>query len=205
MKNHVLSYFLSYIEEINQEYSNLSDKELINVSTHDYSESNFIFKCFSPMRNIVDLSSSANKVRIRSLDFEVDIKYLKNTQSSSGGHSNSYSWAALEKTFTWLSDEIKARNKGKRMIVLGWFNTTKNISEFIQLGESPGAKPKFSYKKLNYFPFLNTTDEYSKGVFIQYSDAYNQLDLKIVGYSKSNINCMFLGKEQDKFHMAIYY
>ena len=38
-----------------------------------------------------------------------------------------------------------------------------------------------------------------------YSKAYESLPIQIIGYDKDVVNCMFLGKENDTFHFAMYW
>lgn len=38
-----------------------------------------------------------------------------------------------------------------------------------------------------------------------YADAYKELNVRIDGYACGSLKCMFIGKEMDKFHLAIYW
>jgi hypothetical protein len=99
--------------------------------------------------------------------------------------------------------------KGKRAVVFGWFNT-KSFSNLMPLGVSDKKTERFGHawaiddEKFMFFPFLGYTKKFTDSVFYRYGLAYEPQRVNLPTFS-GELNCLFLGKEDDKFHMAIYY
>ena len=116
-------------------------------------------------------------------------------------------YEAFEKDYTWLCNEIKEGKQGKRAFVLTWFNATDSLSDLIQLGKGSGNTPIINEERLRLFPFLNKQDVdivKAKDIFYDYTTAYEPQVIKIHGCN-DKVNCLFLGKESDKFHIALYW
>ncbi|MGX9134145.1 hypothetical protein ACWV26_07150 [Rummeliibacillus sp. JY-2-4R] len=111
----------------------------------------------------------------------------------------------MQKDFEWLFNEIKQSKKGQRAFIIGWFNAVERFSQIVQLGKGKGKYPEISLDKFQYFPFLNRSGDKTRDIFYQYSDAYKELTVRIPGYAGESVNCMFFGKDTDKFHIAMYY
>ncbi|WP_313893812.1 hypothetical protein [Psychrobacillus sp.] len=82
----------------------------------------------------------------------------------------------------------------------------ERYSQIVRLGIGKGSKPVIAHKKIDYFPFLNNKGEFTRDVFYMYSVAtYQELHVNTPGYADGSIKCMFLGSEEDKFHIVIYW
>lgn len=108
---------------------------------------------------------------------------------------------------TMLCNEIKNGKKGNRALVLGWFNGVSRFSEIMQLGEGNGMYPKINQSRKILFPFLNydPQDEKTRSISYLYIKSEKEESISIPGYDKESVTCLFIGKETDKFHFALYY
>ncbi len=81
------------------------------------------------------------------------------------------------------------------------------MSQYIQLGASAGNKPEINLERVEYFPFLSKMKypTYTCDLIYNYNNAYQELNLNLLGNVDANCNCLFLGNKNDKFHFAIYY
>lgn len=156
-------------------------------------------------------SQSHHDICIPSKDFIIELKHLKNWDSSSKTKSASKTWNTYKKDFLWLENEILSGKKSKRAFVIVWCNCIEYFGQVMQLGTSRGIKNPVNRERLLYFPFLmsntNVTDTiYTKDLVYNYDKNFPcQLDLNIIGKGHLNMNCLFLGNKDDRLHIAIYY
>lgn len=142
-------------------------------------------------------------------DFQIEVKYLKNWISSANTRAASKNWSVFQQDFDWLMDEIDNGKNGKVAFVIGWFNCVDSFSQLIQLGTGSGAYPLADERKLSYFPFLIKKDEnapkQTKNLTYDYVNAYTESPVRTSFKRKGKYRCMFIGGEDDKFHVALYY
>lgn len=215
IEKYLLSTCLFTIDELNELHKSLSKEELKHVADEIYNELDITFKIGYPFRNTVHYSKNdggfgakANHdLNIESKDFKIEIKYLKNWKCGSGTKSASMTWDPIQKDFDWLIEELENGKKGRRAVVIGWFNCVDSFSRLIQIGAGRGAYQYVNEERITYFPFLRkrvvptlTTD-----MIYDYEKAYKETSLSLVGERSIECNCMFLGNEKDVFHFAIYY
>nr|WP_302966984.1 hypothetical protein [uncultured Romboutsia sp.] len=195
------------IDEFNEKYKYIDNKEQLKAITCEtYSLQDIstkigdVFKCEKFYRN--------GNIHIGHNDYIISLDFLKNYKTEYGTRSGSSNWSEQVEYFNWLEDEIRLGNKGKRIVVLGWFNYIDRLSQVIQLGYGRGSKPPIDDSKFIYFPFLKKTSIPAKteDIDFNYSKAYKKLSIDLIG-SKEDIeyNCMFIGSKEDKFHFAIYF
>ena len=78
------------------------------------------------------------------------------------------------------------------------------------LGESDRRAARSGYArviddgKFIFFPFLGYEEKFTNSVFYRYDLAFEPLRINLPAFP-GQLNCLFLGKSEDKFHMAIYY
>ncbi len=213
---YLISNSLIVIQEFNDRFSHLSNEQLKEFSDKEFSESDLVFLVAFPFKHLARFSTlgSGRDIYIKPLDFCIEAKYLRNTKSTNGHYSNTITWKnAFQKDFEWLCEEIKRGNKGKRAFILGWFNVVDSFSQIMQLGKggsngkSGGGLPDVNDEKLRLFPFLNLDGDKikTKDIKYMYSKAYDNHSITVKGLFTNTVNCIFLGKESDKFHFAIYF
>ncbi|WP_458397201.1 hypothetical protein [Anaerotignum sp.] len=215
ISQYLLSTCLFTIDELNEQYGDLSKEDLKLVADQKFNEMDITVRLGYPFKQMVHYTvgdkSKGSKVNhdlfVESKDFKIEVKYLKNWKSSSGGNSSSKTWAEFQKDFDWLMEEMKKGYKHKRAFVIGWFNCVESISQYLQLGIGAGSKPKINDERVAYFPFLRKkkVPTYTADLVYNYDRAYMELSLDLIGESNSNCNCLFLGSEKDVFHFAIFY
>ncbi|MDB8791705.1 hypothetical protein PN398_13300 [Romboutsia sp. 1001216sp1] len=224
---YLLSTCLFIIDEFNELYENLSAQELKQIADEKYNEMDICVRIGYPFRNMVHYTVGDNKKKkinttedgtiiqedkinhdlyIESKDFKIEVKFLKNWKSTNGTYSCSKNWKEFKHDFDWLERELEV-NKGKRAFVIGWFNCVDKFSQLIQLGGTKGGKPLVDDMKLVYFPFLYKMKipTFTTDLNYDYREAYKSTRIKLIGEKQSNIDCLFLGNEKDKFHFVIYY
>ena len=214
IEKYLLSTCLFTIDEFNEMYKSLSKNELKEIADTQYNEMDICVRIGDPFKNIHYTVGDGNKNRsksnhdlyLKSKDFKIEIKYLKNWKSESGTKSSSKNWKEYQIDFDWLEQELK-ENNGKRAFVIGWFNCVDKFSQLMQLGDAPGSRPLVDEKKLVYFPFLKrlSIPTYTQDLIYNYKSSYEEKSIEPIGEKYSNMKCMFLGNEADKFHFAIYY
>ncbi|HDR7315561.1 TPA: hypothetical protein QCW94_004037, partial [Bacillus cytotoxicus] len=190
----------------NDKYTDIKEKsKLKEIADTVFTEMDFVFRLASPFRNFANINANTTAdIIVKSKDFAIEVKLFRNWKSKTGC-ANKMMWQTLQKDFDWLENAIREGKKGKRAIVLGWFNAVDRFSEIVQLGKGGGGWPEINEDRIRYFPFLNKRGVKTKDIFYMYNDAYKELRIPINGYGHDVINCMFLGKERDKFHIALYY
>lgn len=214
IEKYFLSTCLFTIDEFNEMYKTLSKEELKEIADNEYNEMDICVKIGSPFKNVHYTVGDGKKGKIKvnhdlyikSKDFKVEVKYLKNWTAGNGGKCASKSWTEYQDDFDWLEDELK-KNKGKRAFIIGWFNCVDKFSQLIQLGGTRGGRPLVDESRLVYFPFLQRAYKptYTKDLVYNYDCSYEEIKVKLKGRRRHCMNCIFLGNEQDKFHFAIYY
>jgi hypothetical protein len=209
IEKYLLSTCLFIIDEFNDRYNGYDKDQLREISNNDYCEADIVVRLGYPFRQMANfnMQGKANDIVVKSKDFIVEVKYLRNFTSQSKysrGNANKLTWEEIEKDFDWLRDEILAGKKGNRAFVLSWFNAVDRFSEIMQLGQGRGVYPDINRNRLALFPFLNTSGNKTKDIFYMYNVAYQELPIMIPGHHHM-IHCMFLGQPTDTFHFAIYY
>ncbi len=217
---YLLSTCLFIIDEFNEMYDSIDNIQLKKIADNEYNEMDICVRIGYPFRNMVhytvgdgrkkyeeDTKSKINHdIYVKSKGFKIEVKYLKNWKSESGTNSCSKSWREYQQDFDWLYNEIKNGNKGKSAFVIGWFNCVEKFSTLMQLGGTPGGKPKVDPYKVAYFPFLRSLGTvYTQDLTYNYSKAYKPYEIELRDDIKHEYNCLFLGNENDKFHFAIYF
>ncbi|MTI49675.1 MAG: hypothetical protein FH761_17735 [Firmicutes bacterium] len=218
IQNYLISNCLLIIEDLNQKFDRHDSEEIQRFAVSDFDESDLVFLIAYPFRNLMKVSMQGKNedIKVRNLDFTIEVKYLYATKSSAGNYSNKRKFhESFIKDFNWLIKEIKEGNKGKTAFVIGWFNTYGSFSNIMQLGKNRGKNPQVNIDKIKYFPFLYTpstechvneiTYRYSQNDSVYTSESYSPDTISIPDLKEGKVNCIFLGKESDKFHFAIYY
>ena len=213
IEKYLLSNCLFIIDEFNERYSHVDDrKALKNIADEEFCEADIVVRLGYPFRQMANfnMQGTANDIVVKSKDFIIEVKYLRNFHNKAKTNKSSkLMWEeAFQKDYDWLCQEIMNGKKGHRAFVLAWFNAVDRFSEIMQLGEGCGKYPDINEARLRLFPFINRRDPSShktRDIFYMYESAYEPLPIQIIGYGKEKVNCMFLGKDCDKFHMAIYW
>ena len=217
IEQYLLATGLHMIDEFNEKFKDITKEELKNIADKNYNEMDMIVRVGYPFKETVHYSMGDSKKNseqkrahdliIESKDYQIDIKYLKNWSSSSNGRSNSKTWDEFQRDFDWLYEEIEMGNKGKRAFIICWFNCVDSLSQYIQLGEGKGMAPKINMDRYQYFPFLSCggKDDFAKNFVYDYSLAYSSLTVHTFNKSRQTCDCMFIGNEEDCFHVAIYF
>lgn len=210
IEKYLVSNCLFIIDEFNERYKSVSEDDLRNIANSEYSEADMVVRLGYPFKHMATFNMqgkskvSGNDIVVKSKDFKIEVKLLKNYKSI-GGTSNSTAWKEIEKDFTWLLNEVVDGHNGKRAFVIGWFNVVDRFSQIVQLGKSSGSTPDIDHRRLGYFPFLYNDGEKTKDITYMYSEAYKELPVKSLYYEQGSINCMFFGKKDDVFHLAVYW
>lgn len=211
IKQWILPYCLQFIDLMNKEYDNYTKQELKKIADDDKSnEGNIINKFTHPFHNFVDLNfqSKSCDINVYLKNYIIEFKFLRNFRSDSGTYTNKLNFDdCFKKNYTWLCDEIKQDLKGKRAFLIGWYNAVDRFSEIVYLGEGSGSIPNLNLERLHYFPFINHKENSFKitDIFYMYSLNCVTTTLLIPSCKSETVNCIFIGKESDKFHFALYW
>ncbi|WP_199426958.1 hypothetical protein [Thermaerobacillus caldiproteolyticus] len=205
---YLISTSLFIIDEFNERYKNIENKnDLKEIADNGFSEADLTVRLGYPFRQMAKFNMQGpdtTDIVVEEKDFLIEVKFLRNWKST-GGKANKILWSELKKDFDWLFEEIKKGNKGKRAVVFGWFNAVERLSQIVQLGKGKGGFPDIDEDKIRLFPFLNRHGNKTRDIFYMYPKAYEKLPIYIPGFADETVECIFLGQETDKFHMAIYY
>ncbi|XNN69446.1 hypothetical protein ACLM2U_16945 [Bacillus pumilus] len=205
---YLISNCLFIIDEFNERFNQVKDKsELKIIANSGFSEADLTVRLGYPFRQMAKFNMQGPDTRdivVDSKEFLIEVKFLRNFQSG-GGKANKITWKEIKKDFDWLYTEIRKGYKGKRAFIIGWFNAVDRLSQIVQLGKGKGMYPDIDEEKMKHFPFLNRTGLKTKDIFYMYPYAYEPIPIQIPGYAGKGANCMFFGKEEDKFHMALYW
>ncbi len=206
---------LHIIDEFNEQYKGLEPKTIVDVANNKFNEMDITVRLGYSFRNLAhftvgDRSSSTKKnhdIFIEAKDFKIEVKYLKNWQSSKGGDTSSASWSVFQADFDWLFSEIQAGNKGRCAFVIGWFNCVDKFAQLIQLGNNAGKYPLANEERICYFPFLHKTKVPTRTQDLEYDYlcAYEKLTVSPIGNNALQCNCVFIGSESDVFHFALFF
>lgn len=218
ISQYLVSTCLFTIDELNEQYKSLDKEQLKIIADKEFNEMDITVRLGYPFKQMVHFTTSGEKRKkgskvnhdlyVRSKDFKIEIKYLKNWKSGAGTSSASKNWDEYQKDFNWLIQEIKDGYKHKRAFVIGWFNCVDTIARCLQLGSGSGSKPLVNEERLAYFPFLRRlkAPTHTTDLINNYDSAYKELSLNLIGEEIGpTCNCMFLGNENDVFHFAIFY
>ncbi len=220
IQNYLISNCLLIIEDINKRFERYQKEEVSKFANTDFDESDLVFLMAYPFRNLMKVSMQGKNedIKVKSLDFVIEVKYLYSTKSAAGNYTNKRSInETFDKDFHWLVNEINSGKKGKRAFVIGWFNVFNTFSNIMQLGSTAGQNPIVDSEKINNFPFLVIPDKKCKVSEVAYryntnsynsvysGETYSPYSIPVPSLQKDQINCIFLGKETDLFHFALYY
>lgn len=217
ISQYLISTCLFIIDELNEQYKELSPQELKLVADKKFNEMDITVKIGYPFRHTAHYTvgdkdkrgqaKSNHDIYVESKDFKIEIKYLKNWKSSSKTPSNSALWSTYQADFDWLFSEIDNGQKGKRAFVIGWFNCVDYFAQLIQLGESSGMTPLINEKRVCYFPFLRKTTHptHTRDLVYNYALAYEEQAVSLISQNQGDYKCVFVGNEKDVFHFAVYF
>lgn len=206
------------IDQFNVRYEHYSKDELKNEANYRYVESDWVYKIGRYFNDLAyyerrdnENNQSHHDICIPSKDFIIELKYLKNWKSTSNSSSARRQWAAYEKDFQWLERELENGKKGKRAFLLIWCNCLEYFGQVMQLGTTPGVKNPVNKDRLVYFPFLmnnkaELNEILTRDLVYNYGKNFPcQLDLNTIGKGNIDMDCLFLGNEEDRLHIAIYF
>lgn len=215
---YLLSTCLFIIDELNEKYEDVEPDDLKIIADQKFNEMDLCVRIGYPFKQMVHYTKGDTRSKtkskknhdlfIESKDFNIEVKYLRNSLNKSDNFTQGIQWAVIQKDFDWLKEEIDEGNKHNRAVILGWFNCYDTFSQCIQLGGKSGSKPTAATHKMCYFPFLKHSKSRTDDIFpydyeYNYNSAYKPIPL--FAHHLSNIECLFLGNEDDKFHFAVYY
>lgn len=209
IEKYLLSHLLVMIDEFDSLHQGSNNSELKKIAYTNYNEADIAIKLGSHIGLLAkyNFQNHSNDILITEKDYIIKVSYLRNFKSSSGTYTNKTPWAeAFDNNFKWLCDEINSGKKGNRAFVLGWFNFD-GFNNVMQLGKTKGSSPKLDKDRLRYFPFLieDNLNPTSQEISYTYYNAYKELNVPALGVMNNPINCIFVGKESDLFHFALYY
>lgn len=220
INQYLVANCLYIIDELNILYESYDGEKLKKEADEKFNEMDITVRLGYPFRNTVHYATRKNggseKVQkinhdlyVEQQNFQIEVKYLKNWVSSSNTRAATKNWSAFQQDFNWLMDEIDDGKSGKVAFVIGWFNCVDSISRLIQLGKGNGAYPLVDDRKIAYFPFLMKKDDdapmQTRNLTYSYVKAYSEMLITPSTARNGEYKCMFIGKERDKFHFAIYY
>lgn len=219
ISKYLLSTCLFVIDDFNERYKEIpvQSQELIDTA-YGYTEADLVVRIGYPFRQMAKFvmqtsrtKEEGNDIVVESKDFRMEVKYLKTQKSELQKDSNkSHGWKQIHEDFGWLMKEIKNQKKDKRAVILGWFNCTKSFSNLMPLGvsdrkaERSGHAWSIDNEKFIFFPFLGYDKKFTDSVVYRYELAFEPQRINLPDFP-AQLNCLFLGKADDKFHMAIYY
>jgi hypothetical protein len=200
IKQYLYSLLLWIIEDFNTRLKYVDKSEIRRIANEEFSESDIVSKLAWCCYGLANINYRGNDIVIKPLDFGIELKFLRNFKSQSGYYSSKTMWKEVFKDFDWLEKEINRGYKGKRALVICWFNAYDYMGEVIQLGKHAGQSPKANEQRIKYFPFLRKDGQKTKEYTVDYEKAFKELTIK-----GTNINCIFVGRETDKFHIVLYW
>ena len=206
------------IDQFNVRYEHYSKEEFKEEANYRYVERDWVYRIGGYFNDLAyyevrdnERGQSHHDICIPSKDFIIELKYLKNWNSTANSLSASRQWKPYERDLQWLEDELENGKKGKRAFVLIWCNCLEYFGQVMQLGTGPGIKNPVNKERLVYFPFLMNnilaTDKIlTRDLVYNYKKNFPcQLDLNTIGKGNIDMECLFLGNENDKLHIAIYF
>jgi len=215
ISQYLISTCLLIIDEFNELYGGVEKTALKKIADKKFNEMDITVKLGYPFQHTVHYTVGDSKSNIRlnhdlfieSKDFKIEVKFLKNWTNNTGHPTQSKTWVEYQKDFDWLFQEIDDGNKDKRAFIIGWFNCVEHFSSLMQLGSGNGQNPPINEERVCYFPFLQKTktNPHTYDLAYDYSIAYETTRVKLIGKRTGRYECMFIGKETDIFHFAIYF
>jgi len=199
-------------------FNGYTDDEIREIANEKISESEIAFRIGNAFQSMVHytikLRDNPNRFKVNNdivIDFldrrlVVEVKAPKGYQSESGRGSNGAPWEPYERDFNWLKEEIRLGNRENRAFIIGWLNCVSYLGEILQLGRGGGGKPKMSDTKLQLLPFL--IDPHGEGFTKDYAYDYSQTDIELETTCLGDdvaLKCLFIGRQSDSLHFAIYY
>lgn len=214
IEKYLVSTCLFVIDEFNMRLQEKTREERKNIANEEFSEADLVVRLGYPFKNMANfnMQGKAHDIVVKAKNFVIEVKYLRNFNSYSKTKNkihkaNKTIWHdAFEKDFNWLCEEIKTGQKGNVAFVIGWFNVVDTFAEIMQLGESTGCAPKINTERCKLFPFLkyNTKTMSTKDIKYRYYRNLKEYTIDIADIDE-DVNCMFIGNENDIFHFAMYY
>lgn len=207
----IKSTLLLIIEEMNSNLLDYSNDQIRDFADNLFNEADLQALIWYPYRRFAHLNMQGNPrdIHIKSKDYIIEVKYLRNFNSSFKSKTNKATWYnAFEKDYKWLINEIKKGKKNNRAFILGWINVEgRNFNNVMQLGTGSGQAPLINMERIILFPFLNYNPVTRKtnSIFYSYTQNNKINSITIPGFADETVNCLFLGKPTDKFHFAIYF
>ncbi len=206
------------IDQFNVRYEHYSVDDFKEEANKRYVERDWVYKIGEYFKDLAYYEvQDDNKTQVHhdicipSKDFVIELKYLRNWNSSSNTRTARKEWAQYRKDFEWLEKELDNGKKGKRAFVLIWCNCLDYFGQVMQLGTRCGISNPVNKSRLVYFPFLmnnkaNLDEILTRDLVYNYNKHFPcPLDLNTIGKGNIDMNCLFLGNETDKLHIAIYY
>ena len=216
ISQYLVSICLLIIDEFNELYGEKDQAALRTIANEEFNEMDITVKLGYPFQHTVHytIGDSTSKIRqnhdlfVKSKDFRIEVKFLKNWKNNTGHQTQSKTWAEYQKDFDWLFKEIDDGKKDKRAFVIGWFNCVDHFSSLMQLGSENGRNPPVNEERVCYFPFLRKTkaNPHTYDLVYMYSIAYEAIPIQLTGEVErtGKYECIFLGQKTDKFHFAIF-
>ncbi|MBQ9277710.1 MAG: hypothetical protein IJ224_03650 [Lachnospiraceae bacterium] len=206
------------IDQVNVRYEHFSLEDFKAEANKRYVERDWVYKIGEYFKDLAYYEVQDNKnnqshhdIFIPSKDFIIEIKYLKNWNSAFKTQTASKAWVEFEKDFQWLEGELINGNKKKRAFVLIWCNCLDYFGQVMQLGMGRGVRNPVNKERLVYFPFLmnnktNLNEILTRDLVYNYRKIFPcQLDLNTIGKGNVDMDCLFLGGQNDRLHIAIYF
>ena len=206
------------IDQFNVRYEHYTKDDFKKEANNRYVERDWVYKIGGYFKDLayyevrdMEQGRSHHDICIPSKDFIIELKYLRNWNSTSNSPNASRRWTPYEKDFEWLENELVKGKKGRRAFLLIWCNCLEYFGQVMQLGTGPGMRNPVNKNRLVYFPFLmnNKTkaDEIlTRDLVYNYGKKFPcQLDLNTIGKGNIDMDCLFLGNENDRLHIAIYF
>jgi len=221
IEKYLVASCLSIIDDFNEEYGNIgAQTPKLREIANEYMGTDLVFKIgyFFGHRATFERTPPKDEpehlthfdITVESKKFKIEVKFLKGQKSAAKNDDkdkgkNKAGWNAIKKDFDWLQKEIEDGRKGKSAFVIGWFNSSAKFNELMQLGVGDGRSPQVGENKEPYFPFITFDPETRKTDTVQYIYKTETLpSIKIPNFD-GEMNCTFLGNQEDIFHIVIYY
>jgi hypothetical protein len=210
---YLISTCLFIIDEFNLQFKYVEKELLKRIANEEFTEADLAFRVGMPFRHMAYFENKEKKgdlprsdIFIKEKDFRIELKFLRNFLSSNKtSTSNSLPWVQLKSDFDWLVNDIKTGKKHKSALILGWFNSFDYFSQIIQLGTGRGQHPLYDQSKVDYFPFLLKNGSKTKDLEISYDVAFQSQQVLSPDVRGHRLDCMLIGKPEDKFNIALYY
>jgi hypothetical protein len=215
ISQYLISTCLFTIDKFNEKYKGIKNKEdLKRIADEEFNELDLTVRLGYPFRQMAYFDYRTNKgnlnkqdIYVKDKDFKIEVKFLRNyANERKNSNSNSSNWDALEMDFLWLTNEIQNGNKNRSAFVIGWFNAIDYFGQIAKLGKAKGGRyPDWDPNKMDYFQFLRRNGPKTRDLEIAYEVGYEEISFVTSKLRGNKMHSMFLGKETDKFHIALYW